>query len=216
MANIYDQSQPNRENGFNPTPDIEQRNAKASLGGKIFLYLSFILIIPIIWYIVKNNKLRAQQNKINQLASNIDTQLARRSETLIKLYDTTKGYANFEKSIMTDVTKMRSALLHEQNINRNELQELNSSVFGRLFAVAENYPELKASAMFQELAEQAAYLEREIAASRRLYNQEVNEFNTALFVWPSNVVAENAHLRTIELFQASTKQREDVKLEFNF
>ncbi|MEE3928409.1 LemA family protein [Mycoplasmopsis ciconiae] len=219
MSNLFNNRENNHPEGFNPSVDNRIIKAQASTAAKIIVFISFILIIPIFWYISTSNKFNRQQNQINEAASNIDIQLTKRSETLTKMFDATKSYIKYEKSVLEDVTKMRSMvsnLYYESKIEaRNDLDKLNNSIFGRLIAVSENYPELKADKMFIELSEESAYIEREIAASRRLYNRIVNEYNSDLFVFPKNVVAAQKNLETAALYIASTKQKEDVKLSMD-
>jgi LemA protein len=128
---------------------------------------------------MRNNFMR-KQTRINELASGIDVQLKKRRDTLTKLLDATKGYMKYEKSLLTDVTKIRKMNITPKN--RNEAGGVLDSAFGRLLAVAENYPDLKANNSVIELMDQAAYIEREVSASRRLYNSEVRSFNTSLFI----------------------------------
>lgn len=218
MSNIFDNRTEQPREGFNPNIDNSIKNAQASTIGKILFYLSFIFIIPIFYAVSVNNKFNRLQNRINENASNIDVQLTKRSATLIKMYDSVKGYKEFEKSVLTDITKMRNLSQSLPSTNnqaqREELSALNNSVLGRLIAVSENYPDLKSSTLFKELMEESAYIEREIAASRRTYNSVVNEYNRDLFVYPRNVIASAKHLVTAPLYMASTEERKDVKLEF--
>ncbi|NQZ66149.1 MAG: LemA family protein [Mycoplasmatales bacterium] len=208
MANLVDPS--NKENkSFNPNVDNTKRNAEASIFGKTIWYLLFLLIIPIIIHVVKRNSLLKSQMKINETASGIDVQLKKRRDTLVKLVDATKSYIKYERSTLTDLTKLRKATF-EGGKDSGKLEALSA----KILAVAENYPNLKADSLAKETMEEAAYLEREIGAARRLYNSEVTMFNSNLFIWPTNVVASSMRLSTLPLFRANEKDKEDVKLEF--
>ena len=212
MANLINPSNNENKEGFNPNVDNSVKNATVSSGGKIAWYLTFILIIPIIIHIVMRNNLFTAQNRVNELASGIDVQLKKRRDTLVKLMDATKSYVKYEKSVLTDITKLRT--MGVNNSNREEFNEVMNKQFAAVNAVFENYPDLKTDKLVQETMESASYLEREIGAARRLYNSEVRRFNQSLFTWPSNVVSASMHLTTLPFFAASETDRQDVSLNF--
>ena len=118
----------------------------------------------------------------------------------------------YEKTLMTDVTKLRNINM-TSNEGKVQADQHMSTMFGKFLAVSENYPNLKANESINQLMEQATYLEQEIAASRRLYNREVNSFNTKLFTWPTNVAATGMKLTTLPLFSASEADKQDVSLK---
>lgn len=208
MANLVNPS--NKEaKEFNPNVDNTQRNATASIFGKVMWYLLFLLIIPMIIHVVKRNALLKTQMRINEASAGIDIQLKKRRDTLNKLVDATKSYVKYEKSTLTELTKLRG-----KTFKGGKDSAALEQVSAKILAVAENYPNLKADGMVKETMEQAAYLEREIGASRRLYNHEVTQFNAGLFMWPTNVVAAGMKLTTLPLFKASESDKEDVKLSF--
>ncbi|MFV8477633.1 LemA family protein [Mycoplasma sp. VS410B] len=213
MPNLFNNSEVKNPEGLEPVADNTPVVAKASTGAKVVVYASFILILPVIWYIVRRNKFLRMQNDINEAASGIDTQLQKRSDTLNKIVLQVKSYKIHEEKVFEDVAKLRSLTLAGNTAtNSQEIESLNNSIFGRLMAVAENYPELKADSLYKELMEETVYLERELAAARRLYNSKVNAFNMQIMTWPDNVVASNMQLSTAPLFQASTKARQDVDM----
>ncbi len=153
-----------------------------------------------------------KQSEVNELASGIDVQIKKRRDTLVKLLDATKGYMKHEKSVLSDVTKLRKMTINSEN--RSEVNTRTESALGRLLMVSENYPDLKANESIKELMDQASYLEREIGASRRLYNSSVRQFNQQLFAWPSSVPATELGLATLPYFRASNEDKKDVKLDF--
>lgn len=208
MANLVNPSNKVTK-GFNPNVDNTQRPATASGFGKAIWYILFLLIIPMILHVVKRNALLKKQMRINETSSGIDVQLKKRRDTLVKLVDATKSYVKYEKSTLTELTKLRS-----KSFKNSSGSGKLDAVAARILAVAENYPNLKANTLVQETMEQAAEIEREIAASRRLYNHEVTQFNGQLFMWPTNVVAAGMKLTTLPLFTATSSDKEDVKLEF--
>lgn len=206
MANVIN----NKGNGkaFQPTVDNTVRNSNASGFGKFMWYLTFILIIPMFVHVALRNKLLKSQMRINETSGTIDIQLKQRRDTLIKLVDATKSYVKYEKGLLTDITKLRkSTFKASDDAKVNKLS-------GKILAVAEGYPKLQADNLAKELMEQAAYLERELAAARRLYNREVTWFNENIYVWPYNVISSSMKLNTFELFKASAEDKKDVDLKF--
>ncbi|WGI36793.1 LemA family protein [Mesomycoplasma lagogenitalium] len=215
MSNLFNNREYNNPKGLEPAVDNLEKSPNCSVATKVIFWIfgTLLLFAGPIYYLVKRNKFLRIQNEINEAASGIDTQLAKRADTLIKLVDQVKSFKNFEKEILTDVTKMRSLMGQSGLSNAQELQSLSNSVLGRLIAVSENYPELKSNQLYYELMNQTSYLEREIAASRRLYNSKVTAFNSEIFVWPANIVSSDMKLSTLPLFQASEIQRQDVSMK---
>ena len=153
------------------------RFAEVSFYGKLFWYLSFIFIIPIILHIVFGNSFRRSMVQINETASGIDVQLQKRRDTLIKLVDATKSGMKYERETLLAVTKLRNY----NQADRQQNMQLLDKIAPNILAVAENYPNLKAEALIQDLMDKAAYIEKEIAAARRLYNSNVTIFNQKVF-----------------------------------
>ncbi len=214
MANSINPRAAERQRaGFNPTVDNTERKAEASGGAKAVLFASFILLFPIIWYVVKRNALNKLQQSINESAAGIDVQLQKRRDTLVKMYDAAKGYLKHEKDIHTMVAKVRSTNVHAGN--RSEVNGQLNSAFSRLLATFEAYPDLKGNQVVNKLMDESAYIEREIGASRRLYNSYVTKFNQTLVQFPSSVVATGMNLVSFPLFQATVEATRDVKFDFN-
>ncbi|WP_324673314.1 LemA family protein [Mycoplasma sp. 888] len=215
MANLYSHNEEQNQKGFEPTASNAEILAKASTGLKIFMYILMSLPLGLgwFWYFAKKNELNRMQNNINNSASSIDVQLQKRNDTLVKLVQQVKSFKIHEVEVFENVTKMRSLVSSGRTLeNSEELDKLNQSVFGRLMAISENYPELKSSALYTELMDETTYIEREIAAARRNYNSQANMFNRMLFEIPSNIVAANMGLSTVRLFQASSQARKDVDM----
>ena len=187
------------------------RYSEVSLYGKAFWYLSFLFIIPIILHVVYLNKFRKTMVQINETASGIDVQLQKRRDTLLKLVDATKSGMKYERETLAAITKLRN---YNQADRQNNMKLLDQ-VIPNILAVAENYPNLKAETLIQDLMDQAAYLEKEIAASRRLYNSTVTLFNQTVFTWPTNVIAASRKYHTYEMFLAAPESRADVSLKLN-
>lgn len=179
----------------------------------IFLFIITIGLFSF-GYISYRNYFNKQQEKINTSASNINVQLVQRRDTLLKLVDATKSHMKFEKDVMTDVTKLRNMNLN--HVSPEELSKVGQQLDAtrnNLIANIENYPDLKSSVSITQLMNAIDINEREIAASRRLYNADVNEFNQNLFIFPKEFVAARNKLHTLPLFVASEEQKKDVKID---
>ncbi|WBP83865.1 LemA family protein [Mycoplasmopsis edwardii] len=215
MANLFNNRENHNENGFNPFVDNSVKKPQSNIVIVILFWVLGLIIFSAIYFVVKRNKYLQKQNEINEASSTIDVQLTKRSETLIKLFDIVKSHKEFEKETFAEIAKLRNMQMSGSftNEERSELQSLNNHVLGRLIAVSENYPELKANQSYAQLMEQVVYLEREIGAARRLYNSKVTEFNSDIFLFPASVVASSMSLSTYPLFAASNKQREDVSMK---
>lgn len=193
-------------------PSNESFTAQPSLFGKIMVYFSFILIFPIILFIVsRNNFLRLQQS-IEETASDIDVQLKRRFDLLTKLLDATKGYMKFEKGTLTDVVSLRSGKMETMGDLAKADSGLNAA-FGKFNALLENYPDLKTSTTVLQLQSGAKDCEDNIAAARRFYNANVKVFNSKIKTFPSNVVASTLNLVSKDYFVASDRDRQDIKID---
>ncbi|MDO6856724.1 LemA family protein [Mesomycoplasma ovipneumoniae] len=213
MSNLYNPKNAGNSEGFEPRIDNDTKKPTVSTAAKVAFWTlgTLFLFIGPIYYISQKNNFMRQQNLINESAGTIEVQLEQRSATLLKLADQVRSYREYEKSILSDITRLRSL---KSNIeNAQEIENLNNSLFGRLIAVSENYPELQASKIYQELIEQTSYLERELAAARRLYNSNVNSFNTEIFVFPSSIVASSMNLTTYPMFSTSNQNRQDVSFK---
>ncbi len=193
-------------------PSNESFTAQPSLFGKIMVYSSFILLFPIILFIVsRNNFLRLQQS-IEETASDIDVQLKRRFDLLTKLLDATKGYMKFEKGTLTDVVSLRSGKMETMGDLAKADSGLNAA-FGKFNALLENYPDLKASTTVLQLQSGAKDCEDNIAAARRFYNANVKVFNSKIKTFPSNVVASTLNLVSKDYFVAADGDRQDIKID---
>lgn len=202
--------------GFTPNVQNEIRSPKTKGWMWFLIILLTILTVGLFWLfmIPCRNWLNRKQEQINTSASNISVQLVQRKDTLVKLLDATKSHMKYEKSVLTDITKLRSlktADINQKNMNKinNNLDKIARSVNVQL----ENYPRLQSSESVQMLMAAADINEREIAAARRIYNADVNEFNMKIFTFPSQFIAARKKLYTFPLFEASEEQKKDVKLD---
>ncbi|MDP6670637.1 MAG: LemA family protein [archaeon] len=148
-----------------------------------------IVIIAIILIGIYNSLIGLQKRVENAWAQ-IDVQLKRRADLIPNLIETVKGYAKFEKKVLTDVTKARTAIMNAKTpAQAAKGDNMLSGALKTIFAVAESYPTLKASENFKSLQEEFATTENRVAAARQLYNDSVMRFNTAIAQFPGVVVA---------------------------
>lgn len=215
--------QQNKE-GFNPNVVNAQRASTIGGGAKVAFWILFVFcwltiiggIIITVWKVKKGNWFKTQQEKINSAASGIDVQLKKRHDTLIKLVDATQTSIKFEKSLLTDITRLRNINVSPNNPDATVANEkLSTSAFSRLMATFENYPNLKTTDTIRDLMQSADYIEREIAASRRLYNEVVLRFNQEIQAYPGNVIASSMQLHSFALFAASDEEKKDVSLKMS-
>lgn len=156
--------------------------------------LAAIVLVPLLTLWGCYNSLVAARNKARQALSGIAVQLKRRADLIPNLVEVVKGYAAHERGVFDRVVELRRTVLALPTAEGDpaELQRIAGEMrtaFGRLLAVAEAYPDLKASANYQKLQEELAETEDQIAAARRIYNANVNDYNTATEQFPSNLVA---------------------------
>ena len=182
----------------------------------IILIILIIIIIAIILAIVGlYNGLVTARNKVKNAWAQIDVQLNRRADLIPNLVETVKGYAAHESSVFEDVTAARAGLMNANGVK--EIGEANnqlSNTLKTLFAVAENYPELKANENFKELQAQLAQTEDKIAYSRQFYNDSVMMYNNKCQTFPSNIFAGMFGFKEADFFEAAGEARSVPKVEF--
>ncbi len=172
-----------------------------------------VLLLLYIWSLY--NGLVTLKMRIKEAWSGIDIQLKRRTDLIPNLVETVKGYAKHEKQLFENVTKARSALLGatgpEEAAKANNM--LTASLKS-LFAVAENYPELKASENFKDLQRQLEDTEDKVAYSRQFYNSTVLDYNTKINLFPNSILANMFNFKQEEFFGATEEERKSVKVQF--
>ena len=182
----------------------------------IILIILIIIIIAIILAIVGlYNGLVTARNKVKNAWAQIDVQLNRRADLIPNLVETVKGYAAHESSVFEDVSAARAGLMNANGVK--EISDANNqltSTLKTLFAVAENYPELKANENFKELQAQLAQTEDKIAYSREFYNDSVLMYNNKCQTFPSNIIANMFGFKEADFFEAAGEARSVPKVEF--
>ncbi len=165
------------------------------------------------------NSLIRLKNRVDEAWSDIDVQLKRRYNLIPNLVETVKGYASHEKETLTKVTEARAAALKAQESGDAKTQaaaeNMLSSTLKSIFALSENYPDLKANQNFLQLQKDLTDTEDKIQAARRFYNGNVRDFNTKLQVFPTNIMAKMLGFKSREYFEIeNAAERENVKVKF--
>ena len=162
-----------------------------------------VVVLVVVLAVVGYNRLVRLRNEANTGWANIDVQLERRGDLIPNLVEAVRGYAAHERGVFEEVTKARSALREAATpAAAGEANDILSAALGRLFAVAENYPDLKASANFLRLQDELTDTEDKISAARRYYNSTVMHYNTGIQSLPWVLVARPLGFREKEFFSA--------------
>lgn len=153
--------------------------------------------------------------RVEEAWSDIDVQLKRRYDLIPNLINTVKGYAAHESGLLQKVTEARSQAMQAGSVaDHGAAENMLTGALKSLFAVAENYPDLKANTNFLELQRELSDTENKIQASRRFYNGTVMELNTKVDMFPSNIVANMFKFAKREFFEIEEGEKEPVKVEF--
>lgn len=172
-----------------------------------------VLIFLYVWSVY--NGLATNKVRIKEALSGIDVQLKRRVDLIPNLIETVKGYAKHEKGIFENVTKARSQLLKaETPHDKAQSDNMLTGALKTLFAVSENYPNLRASENFKELQEELEDTENKIAYSRQFLNTNVRDYNTTLANFPSGFFGRLFGFTPEEFFEASSGEKKSVKVSF--
>lgn len=181
--------------------------------------LTIVLIVLIIFVVVTfvhmYNRLVSLRNRVKNSFAQIDVQLKRRNDLIPNLVETVKGYASHEKEVFEEVTNARSNVMNASTVE--ETSDADNQLTGALktlFAVAENYPELKANSNFQQLQEQLNDTENKIAYARQFYNDCVLKYNNACGQFPSSMLAKIFRFKESSFYEADEASREVPQVEF--
>ncbi|WP_297827974.1 LemA family protein [uncultured Methanobrevibacter sp.] len=182
----------------------------------IIIIVVVILVIFIIGTLIHMyNNLVGLRNLVKNSYSQIDVQLKRRNDLIPNLVETVKGYAGHEKGVLEEVTKARTGVMNAQGVK--ETSEADNQLTGALktlFAVAENYPDLKANSNFQQLQNELTETEDKISYSRQFYNDAVLKYNNACQQFPSSLMARLFGFKVDEFFEAPAAEREVPEVKF--
>lgn len=161
------------------------------------------------------NRFAVLENRIGNSLSQIDVQLKRRADLIPNLIETVKGYAKHEKSIMVEVTKARQAMISAKGIvNKVKANGVLENALGRLFAIAENYPNLKANENFLELQKELSTTEDRVAYARQFYNDSILSYNNLYRTFPGTFFAHLYNKKQKEYLQIAESEKKSVKVKF--
>ncbi len=177
-----------------------------------------IVALVILWVVAAYNGLITLRNRVEEAWSDIDVQLKRRYDLIPNLVETVKGYAKHEKQLFEEVTQARAEAMKASPGHPEEKaakENMLTNALRSVFAVAENYPDLKASQNFLQLQGELTDTEDKIEAARRFYNGNVRDFNTKLQVFPTNLIGNSLGFQAKEFFEAEASEKEPVAVSFD-
>lgn len=181
----------------------------------MWLLLGIILVGLAVFVWGLYNALVTLKVRIKEAMSQIDVQLKRRADLIPNLVETVKGYAKHEKGVFEEVTKARTMLMNAQGPkDKAKADDMLSGALKSLFAVAENYPVLRASENFTKLQQELADTEDKVAYSRQFYNNVVMDFNTKIVMFPNSLIANAFGFKEEEFFEATEGERKKVDVKF--
>jgi LemA protein len=181
-----------------------------------FLVLLALAVAILLWAVLIYNGLVRMRSMVQEAWSGIDVQLKRRTDLVPNLVSTVKGYAEHEKGTLEEVIRLRGLAQNAQGVGETaQAQGLLGAALGKLFALAESYPELKANANFAQLQASLGEIEEQIQLARRYYNGSVRNLNIAVESFPSNLIAGRFGFEKAEFFELeSPAERAVPKVEF--
>lgn len=183
----------------------------------VFYIVLGIIVLVLLALIAMYNSLVRGRNRADEAWSDIEVQLKRRYDLIPNVVETVKGYASHEKGVFEEVTKARTQAMGAKNAGEHAVAEgMLTNTLKTLFAVAENYPELKANGNFLDLQRELADTENKIQAARRFFNSTVLDYNTSIQSFPTNVLSSMFGFGKKEFFdlEDGSPAQEPVKVSF--
>ena len=186
------------------------------LGIIIGAVLLFFIVVIIGYFISVYNSLVRLKNNIEKAWSNIDVLLKQRHDELTKLLETVKGYMKYEERVLKEVTAARTAFMNAETVaDKAKADNVMAGALKSLFAVAENYPDLKANQNFIQFQSRISDLENQIADRREFYNDSVNVYNIRIEQIPDVFIARMLGYVRKDLFKVTESDRQDVEISFD-
>ena len=173
------------------------------------IVILIVVLVIVFWCIKTVNGFKKKEIRVQEGLSGIEVALTKRYDMLVKMLDTAKGYMSHESELFTKIIELRRGMSVAE---MNDAQQQMDALRGKIFAVAENYPELRSSDVFVELQRGIRDAEEHLQAARRLYNSNVTAYNTAIAMFPAKLLAGPRQPK--EFFAADAGKREDVKMSF--
>ena len=174
-----------------------------------------IVVVLLLYIILTYNGLVTLRNRVKEAWSDIDVQLKRRYDLIPNLVEVVKGYASHEKETLERVITARNVAMSANGAKeKGEAENVLSGALKNLFALSENYPDLKASTNFLELQRELSDTENKIQAARRFYNGNVKDFNTKIEMFPTNIVANMFNFKANDFFSIADEEKENPQVKF--
>jgi LemA protein len=181
----------------------------------VTLWILGLIALVVLWLIMTYNSLVVLRNRIGNAWSQIDVQLRRRYDLIPNLLETVKGYAAHEKEVFERVTQARANAIAAGSVGeQGKAENMLTQALRSVFAVAENYPQLRATENFQQLQEELSGTESKIAFARQFYNDTVLRYNNARQTFPAALIANQFGFGPREYFEMEEAAREPVKVKF--
>ncbi len=185
----------------------------------LIIIILVLLVLPIVFIILAYNRLVVLRNRVKEAWSAIDIQLKERYNVIVNLVEAVKGYAAHEKSVLEKVTESRTAAMGAETIKEHaQAENMLSQTLKSLFAVAEAYPDLKASVNFLQLQQRISEIESKLYAANRFYNNTVKDINITVESFPMNIMASAFGFYKEEFFKLeeleASKAKESVLVKF--
>ena len=181
---------------------------------ELMIILAVLIIIPIIFYIILFNSLIGKKNEVENSFAGIDVQLKMRYDLIPNLVSSVKTYMEHEKGLLEKITELRTQVM-KPNIPTDKMVKLDNEITNSLkniMLAVENYPNLRANENFTSLQNALGEVEAQISAARRSYNACVTDYNNAIEMFPSNIIAKSMNYKRKEVFQIDAFERQNVNV----
>lgn len=188
------------------------------IGGDIlYIYIIIgIIVILLIYILITYNSFINSRNLVKEAFSTMDIYLKKRWDLIPNLIEVVKGYSKYENETLTKITSLRSSSYDELTMdNKININEELSKCLSNIFAVSENYPELKANELYTNLSNNLISIEDEIANSRKYYNGTVRNFNNKIQMFPNNILAKLFRFKEFKMFEANAEEKNNVGVNLN-
>ena len=188
------------------------------IGGDIlYIYIIIgIIVILLIYILITYNSFINSRNLVKEAFSTMDIYLKKRWDLIPNLIEVVKGYSKYENETLTKITSLRSSSYDELTMdNKIDINEELSKCLSNIFAVSENYPELKANELYTNLSNNLISIEDEIANSRKYYNGTVRNFNNKIQIFPNNIMAKLFKFKEFKMFEANAEEKNNVGVNLN-
>ena len=180
----------------------------------MILLIIVILSIIVLYTIIQYNSLVKTNNLVKEAFSTMDVYLKKRWDLIPNLVEVVKGYANYEKDTLNEITTLRINIYDNMSINKKiDINEQITQNISKIMAISENYPELRASENFLKLSKELTEIEDEIANSSKYYNGAVRMLNNKIQMFPSNIVAGICGLKMVSMFNIVEEEKENKNIQ---